>query len=175
MKIHEDRSSHRKCSKKKGALKNFGKFTGKHLCHSVFFNKFCKTFKRIYFEEHLWTAATDEDSNKSYPSMVAPPQILKYSIIMHQIIHSSDTSWLLNLLLKWLPICGNDYLAFYKEYVVQIKSWWFINYANLELSAFFNDLVIYYLSNKQVFTLIWTMLMFIEIRGKFIVQLIWRR
>ena len=34
-----------------------------------------------------------DDSNKSYPSMVAHPQILEYSIIMHQIIYSfeSDT------------------------------------------------------------------------------------
>ena len=32
------RSSHRKCSLKKGALKNFTKFTGKHMCQSLFFN-----------------------------------------------------------------------------------------------------------------------------------------
>ena len=33
------RSSHKKCSKKKGVLRNFTKFTGKHLCQSLFFNK----------------------------------------------------------------------------------------------------------------------------------------
>ena len=33
------RSSHRKCSVEKGVLKNLGKFTGKHLCWSLFFNK----------------------------------------------------------------------------------------------------------------------------------------
>ena len=33
------RSSHRKCSTRKGVLKNFGKFTGKDLCQSLFFNK----------------------------------------------------------------------------------------------------------------------------------------
>ena len=32
------RSSHRKCSLKKGTLKNFTKFTGKHMCQSLFFN-----------------------------------------------------------------------------------------------------------------------------------------
>ena len=32
-------SSHRRCSLKTGALKNFAKFTGKHLCQSLFFNK----------------------------------------------------------------------------------------------------------------------------------------
>ena len=30
---------HRKCSAKKGALINLAKFTGKHLCQSLFFNK----------------------------------------------------------------------------------------------------------------------------------------
>ena len=41
-----------------------------------------------------------EDSNKSYPLMVAHPQILECSMIMHQIFHSfeSDTSSLFNLL-----------------------------------------------------------------------------
>ena len=33
------RSSHQSCSMKKGVLKNFAKFTGKHLCQSLFFNK----------------------------------------------------------------------------------------------------------------------------------------
>ena len=33
------RSSHRKLYIKIGVLKNFAKFTGKHLCQSIFFNK----------------------------------------------------------------------------------------------------------------------------------------
>ena len=33
------RSSHRRCSIKKGVLENFAKFTGKHLSQSLFFNK----------------------------------------------------------------------------------------------------------------------------------------
>ena len=33
------RSSHRRCSVKKGALKNFAKLTGKNLCQILFFNK----------------------------------------------------------------------------------------------------------------------------------------
>ena len=35
----KDRSSHQRCSIQKGALRNFTKFTGKHLCQSLFFNK----------------------------------------------------------------------------------------------------------------------------------------
>ena len=34
-----NRSSHRRCSIKKAVLKNFTKFTGKHLRQSLFFNK----------------------------------------------------------------------------------------------------------------------------------------
>ena len=33
------RSRHRRCSVRKGVLRNFAKFTGKHLCQSLFFNK----------------------------------------------------------------------------------------------------------------------------------------
>ena len=33
------KSSHQRCSVKKGILKNFTKFTGKHLCQSLFLNK----------------------------------------------------------------------------------------------------------------------------------------
>ena len=34
-----DRSSHWKCSVRKGDLRNFAKFTGKHMYQSLFFNK----------------------------------------------------------------------------------------------------------------------------------------
>ena len=33
------RSSHRRCSVRKGVLRNFTKFTGKQLCQNLFFNK----------------------------------------------------------------------------------------------------------------------------------------
>ena len=33
------RSSHRRCSVKKGVLRSFAKFTRKHLCQSLFFNE----------------------------------------------------------------------------------------------------------------------------------------
>ena len=56
---------------KKGVLKNFTKFTGKHLCQSLFFNSnfikgilaqvlscaFCEIFKNTFFTGHLWTTA----------------------------------------------------------------------------------------------------------------------
>ena len=33
------RSSHQRCSVRKNVRRNLAKFTGKHLCHSLFFNK----------------------------------------------------------------------------------------------------------------------------------------
>ena len=62
---------------KKGVLKSFAKFTGKHLCHSLFFNKiaglrstallkksaqvfsceFCEIYKNTLFTEHLRATA----------------------------------------------------------------------------------------------------------------------
>ena len=62
------RSSRRRCSVKKIALKNFANFARKHLCWSLFLKKlkvystlfFCeiyKNFKNTYFE-HLWTTAS---------------------------------------------------------------------------------------------------------------------
>ena len=37
--LRTNRSSHRGCSVKKGFLRNFAKFTGKHLFQRLFFNK----------------------------------------------------------------------------------------------------------------------------------------
>ena len=67
------RSSHQRCSIRKGVLRNFAKFTGKRPCQSLLLNKvgacnsikkvtlaqvfsyeFCKTSKNTFFTEHLW-------------------------------------------------------------------------------------------------------------------------
>ena len=72
-------SSHRRCSVKKGALRNFAKLTGKDLCQSLFFSKvaglwpvtllrketlaqaflceFCEISKNTFSTEHLQTTA----------------------------------------------------------------------------------------------------------------------
>ena len=54
------RSSHRRFSVRKGILRNFTKFTGKHLCQSLLFNtvadlrpEFCKVFKNTFFYRTL--------------------------------------------------------------------------------------------------------------------------
>ena len=74
------KSSHRRCSMKKGVLKNFAKSTGKHLSQSIFFNKvagltcifikketlaqvssceFCEIFQNTFFIEHLRATASE--------------------------------------------------------------------------------------------------------------------
>ena len=68
------RSSHRRCSVKKGVLRKFAKFTGKHLCQSLFLNKvagalkealaqvfsceFCEFSKNSFLTEHVWATAS---------------------------------------------------------------------------------------------------------------------
>ena len=69
-----------RCSVRKGVFRNITKFTGKHLCQSLFFNKvseacnfikkeklaqvfsceFCEISKNIFFTEHLWTTASED-------------------------------------------------------------------------------------------------------------------
>ena len=50
------RSSHQRCSVKKGGLRNFSKFTGKHLCHCLFFNKVAglRPYACNFLKKRLW-------------------------------------------------------------------------------------------------------------------------
>ena len=43
-----DRNSHRKCSVRKGVLRNFAKFTATHLCQGLFINKVVGLSLRLY-------------------------------------------------------------------------------------------------------------------------------
>ena len=65
------RSSHQRCSLRKGVLRNFAKFTGKQLCQSLFFHKveglrpaqvlsceFCEISENTFFTEHPWATAS---------------------------------------------------------------------------------------------------------------------
>ena len=68
LKITLNGSSHQRCPMKKGVLRNFTKFTGKHLCQrcnsgiqrysketlaQLFSCEFCEISKNIFFKEHL--------------------------------------------------------------------------------------------------------------------------
>ena len=47
-------SSHRRCSVKKGVLRNLAKFTGKHLCQRFFFNKVAGIRPATLLKKSLW-------------------------------------------------------------------------------------------------------------------------
>ena len=48
------RSSHQRCFVRKGVLRNFAKFTGKHLCQSLFFNKVAGLRPATLLKKRLW-------------------------------------------------------------------------------------------------------------------------
>ena len=48
------RSSHRRCSVKKGVLRNVAKFTGRHLCQSLFFNKVASLRSATLLKKRPW-------------------------------------------------------------------------------------------------------------------------
>ena len=48
------RSSHKRCSLKKAIPKNFSKFTGKHLCQGLFFNKVAGLRPATSLRKKLW-------------------------------------------------------------------------------------------------------------------------
>ena len=48
------RSNHQKCSARKDVLRNFAKFTGKHLCQVLFFNKVADPELATLLIKRLW-------------------------------------------------------------------------------------------------------------------------
>ena len=48
------RSSHQRCSVMKGILRNFAKFTGKHLCQGLFFNQVVGLGPAALLKKRLW-------------------------------------------------------------------------------------------------------------------------
>ena len=71
----QNSSSRLEVLRKKGVLRNFAKFTGKHLCQSLFFNKdaglrlaqvfsyeFCEISKNIFFDRTPPVAASVQNS-----------------------------------------------------------------------------------------------------------------
>ena len=84
------RNSHQRYFVRKGALRNFAKFTGKHFCQSLFFNKvavfcnfikketlaqvfsceFCEISKDTSFTELLWATASRVCNNISMKNVI---------------------------------------------------------------------------------------------------------
>ena len=83
--INISRSSHWRCSVRKGVLRNFTKSTGKHLCeslrpatllkkrlwHRYFPANFVKFLRTPFFVEHLWTTASIHSEPYLEPSQIS--------------------------------------------------------------------------------------------------------
>ena len=74
----QNRSNHRRCSLRKGVLRNFAKFTRKHLCQSLFFNKAadlrpkaCNFFKKETLEQ-VFSCEFCEISQNTFCHRTAP-------------------------------------------------------------------------------------------------------
>ena len=79
--VHDlkDRSSHRRCSVKKGVLKNFVKFTGKQLSQSVVFNKVAGVTKSLKQKrDTMWKIMTSVSSRNNNLWVDRNSQIIFY-------------------------------------------------------------------------------------------------
>ena len=54
LEIERKRSIHGRCSVRKGVLRNLARFTGKHLCHSLFLNKVGGLRPANLLKKRLW-------------------------------------------------------------------------------------------------------------------------
>ena len=58
------RSSHRRCSVRKSVFRNFTKFTGKHLCQSIFLIKLQASFYRKPSDDCFWKHTFSQNKTK---------------------------------------------------------------------------------------------------------------
>ena len=97
--ISNDKSSHCACSVRKGVLRNFGKFSGKHLYQSLFLNKVeglnLQLFKKeILSLEHLFKENLRASASAlTYKKITKKNLIIlkKYVLISSQVINSFMT------------------------------------------------------------------------------------
>ena len=98
-KLCNDRSSHQRCSVRKGVLRNFAKFTGKRLCLSLFFNKVAgskltvKTPVRrhLFCRTYLSDCFSNDQNFVSWMSFLTSSKILKkqLKLILIEILRMS--------------------------------------------------------------------------------------
>ena len=128
------RSSHRRCSIKKGVLKNFAKFTRKHLCQRLFFDKvadlacnfikktptqvffceYCEILKNTFFTEHLRETAYE------HLKLMNPELLCKWYLnfmLICLILQLSLLVWAKNIV----------FLCFMDLNVSWIWRWWWLN------------------------------------------------
>ena len=85
-------SSHQRSSMKKGALRNFTKFTGKYFCQSLFFNKVVFLWILRNFREHLFyrTPLVAASERHEFYIHVFRSLLWQWLIHLSEIISQSD-------------------------------------------------------------------------------------
>ena len=76
---HLCRRSHQRCSVRKGIQRNFKKFTGKHLCQSLFFNKVAglRLWHRCFSENFVKFLRTTFSQNTSWRLLLPMQTMIK--------------------------------------------------------------------------------------------------
>ena len=125
---------------KNGILRNFGKFTGKHLCQSLYFNKvaslrpatlfkkrlwhrcfpvnFAKFLKTLFFTEHLWWLLLNHLAISSSNNL---KNISNFEGWRLTLAASKKTSSLQVYLAKCELTCANSWLKRFQAFSIHIK------------------------------------------------------
>ena len=83
------KSSHRRCSVRKGVLRNFAKLTGKHVCQSLFFSSF-RPEACSFIKKGLWHRCFPVN----FVKFLRTPFLQNTSgrLLLHLIIHHSQST-----------------------------------------------------------------------------------
>ena len=87
--FHSSRSSHQRWSVEEGVLRNFAKFTGKHLCQRLFFNKVVEAWNFIKASAplflHIFVNLCPVNLWQSF---------MAFLIIFHEVMKLQSFEWL---------------------------------------------------------------------------------
>ena len=111
------RSSHRRCSVKKGVVRNFATFTGQHLCQSLFFNKVAGLRPTTLLKNRLWHRSFPVNSGKFWrtPFLQNTSERLLPSLGPAQVQLRSIT-WL-TYFQVFIPVPSNELLSFSNSFL----------------------------------------------------------
>ena len=95
------RSIHWRCSVKKNVLRNFAKFTGKHLCQSLFFNNFAGLRPVTLLEKRLW--------HRCFGPWKRFSALQTSNTLLARFAHSQKLFWLCFIFwLCWMKLWSSD-------------------------------------------------------------------
>ena len=108
---------------KKGVFKNFAKFTGKHLCQSLFFPvNFAKFLRTPIFTEHLsWLLLKSENKSHSYKPTVKVTLTALTFMTTITFYLSSGYIAIYNIYLYFRYVCNNIHLIMNAIIIFYVK------------------------------------------------------